>query len=137
MPDPGEALGELAPDEVLIRFVPRVYYIESPPDGCHVAVGNLTREQFSPPASPSMFRASARTIAELEAANPRWKAQAVVTVTVRELEDLGLSVRLSPEDCEKFPSIRDAHVSIVGVTAANRQRVIDLFGRRVRRPPPE
>ena len=133
MPDAGDVVGD---DEVVIRFVHKNHFSSLAPDGSRVGLANLPSQEFTPPGKsyPSVYRESRRSIEDLESDNPKWRDQAVVKVRVGDLRELGLDICSSPDDCN-LPHARDAHASIHGVTKENRQTVIDLFGRRVFRPP--
>jgi hypothetical protein len=133
---PTEPADGLASDEFVIRFVHTSQYDSSAAEGSRVRLANLRRDEFQPREKhqPSVYLESRCSVAQIEAANPKWTRQAVLRIRIGDLRKLELEVVRSPSQCP-FETIREAHASILGVTSENRESVIALFGRSVVRPP--
>lgn len=125
------------PGETLIRLINKNHYDGARSEGVRIQVSHLRSTEFEPPEKnqPSVFVESACSLAELEQANPNWRDQGVVKVQASQLTDLGLEVRMTPEQCTKFTSIAHSHASIYRVTGENRQAVPNLFNKHVVRAP--
>jgi hypothetical protein len=77
-----------------------------------------------------------QAIEALEGARPQWKEKGsgYSFVAVAELRELGLDVRLSPQDCQ-IEGLVNAHASVSGVTKANRPKLLNLIDNCLSRPP--
>src|SRR5215213_2081059 len=105
---------------LIVRFLHPAHYAPASPPGLRILPASFPSGDFSP--TPTSYGASAYDLgelpgglAELEAAHPRWATFGVLRARVEELAHFGIEVRRSPEDCP-FPSVRQAHVSLIGIT---------------------
>lgn len=126
-------------EEVIIRLIHPVHFNWEHEE---VAPAALPMKQFRPQcedSGPSFYVRSGLTsgVQDLEATEPKWKGFGVAEIKVQDLLDLGLDIRLTPEEC-RFPTIKHAHASIVStVDRATRDAVVDLLNSegRLTRPP--
>jgi hypothetical protein len=126
---------------LIVRFINPLHYVHTAPPGQRILQAAFPSKDFAP-ASDS-YGASAYEpgklpggLSDLEAAFPRWSTFGVAQVRAEELADLGIEVRRSPGDCP-FPSVQEAHVSLIGITRDVRDRlVVFLEGRLLRLPTP-
>ncbi len=133
---PAEQLPVAADDERVLRFVHPAHYTDGRLETASLPSRTWKGKPDAHDYGPSVYIASIRDQSHLEAANPAWERFGVVRLRVGELGSLGVSVRMTPMDCDpRFESIRPAHATLFGVTTQNRDDVIALFARRLERLP--
>ena len=66
-------------------------------------------------------------IEDLFLANAKWRESPVAEVPALRFIALGVQVRYSPNDCHRFPSVSHAHASLIGITRANRPKILRLI----------
>ena len=133
---PVEQLSIVADHEWVIRLVHPAHYNDGHLESACLPSRDWKGKPDSRDYGPSMYAAFIRDLRELEQANPAWLQFGVVRVRVGALKPLGLSVRLTPMDCDaRFDAVRDAHATLLGVTSENRDDVVALFGRHLQRLP--
>jgi hypothetical protein len=131
-----EQLEEAAPHEFVLRLVHPTSYTGRLETSCLPSrdwKGKPTATDYGP--SAFLEARLPGGVAELEAANHDWKRFGVVRLQIRELNERGVVVRMTPMDCQ-FPTIAHAHATLFGVTSANRDDVVELFAARIQRVPP-
>jgi hypothetical protein len=124
---------------LIVRLLHPAHYAPGSPPGLRILPASFPSGDFKP--TPSSYGASAYDLSELtggladlEAANPKWATFGVLQARVEELAPLGIEVRRSPEDCP-YPSVRQAHVSLIGITREVRDRLVVFLEGRLLRPP--
>ncbi len=127
---------EVAPDDsILFRFVQPTHIDAKAPPGARLQTAALPTNEFTPNehgygASVYVKSLLANGLRDLHEACPKWCDWRVAEVPVREMLELGVGVRLSPQDCP-FEAIRHAHASLIGVTRQKRNLLIRIIERRL------
>ena len=77
---------------------------------------------------PSVYVASRleAEVSTLEQATPNWRYYAVARCPVAAVRALGVRVCFSPDDCD-IEAIKQAHATLLDVTVATRDQLIELF----------
>lgn len=126
-----QELTEVLSGELVIRVIRPTEYKHDAPKGARVQPGAMPTNEFTP--NDTSYGASAfvksrlkNGEADLVAANPRWGSYLRAEVLAEQLRELGIDVRLSPQDCE-FELVRDAHASLLGVNRERRNKLIRLL----------
>lgn len=125
--------------ETVIRLIHPIGFNSAAPRGAQLVPACLQTKEFEPRPDnkgPSLYLKSALPdgIKSLEAACPKWSGYGYAELIVKDLERLGLTVIPSSEDCH-IPSIRQAHCSLLGVTRANREAVVEVIEAGMLRAP--
>ena len=134
MPDPRPDVSELtvaASDALVFRFVRPEHIDLAAPVGARLQLSSLQTNEFTPNArsyGASVYVKSLLVggLADLHAACEKWRSWRVAEVPVRAVLDVGVSVLLSPQDCE-FETIRHAHASLIGVNKERRNKLIRII----------
>ncbi len=133
---PAEQLPLVGDGEHVLRLVHPAHYVDGRLENACLPSRDWKGKPDPRDYGPSVYVASIRNVAGLEAANPAWQKFGVVRVEVAELQQLGLTVRFTQMDCDaRFEDLRPAHATLFGVTAENRDDVVALLARHLERPP--
>ena len=117
--------------ELVFRFVQPGHINTAAPIGARLQTSALQSNEFTPNEhsyGPSVYVRSRLTngVADLHEACSKWRAWQLAEIPVGTVLALGVTVRLSPQDCE-FPTIRHAHATLIGVTKAIRDQLIRVI----------
>lgn len=128
---PWGELEVVASGELIFRFVQPNQYSESAVAGARVQPSALQTNEFTPNeksygASVYVKARLLRGLEDLYEAMPKWRGWRVAEIPVSSINELGVEVRLSPQDCQ-IETIRHAHASLIGVTKAVRNKLIKVI----------
>lgn len=129
-PDVSE-LEVVADGDLVFRFVQPTQIDLSAPIGARLQTSALQSNEFTPNEhsyGPSVYVRSRlpNGVTDLHEACSKWRGWHVAEIPVQKVLAFGVTVRLSPQDCE-YPTIRHAHATLIGVTKAIRNHLIRLI----------
>jgi hypothetical protein len=118
-------------DALIFRFVQPGHIDATARVGSQLQTSALQTNEFTPndhSYGPSVYVGSKlkRGVDDLFAACEKWKGWRYARVPVDQVNAIGVTVVLSPQDCE-LESIRHAHASLIGVTKPHRSKLLRLI----------
>lgn len=128
---PWQELPEVVSGELVIRLIRPNEYKADAPAGARVQPAAIPTDEFKP--NDRSYGASAfvksrlrNGLKDIVDANPKWNAYVLAEVMVEKIRELGIEVRLSPQDCE-YEQIRDAHASLINLNRDRRNKLVRLL----------
>lgn len=117
-------------DHLVFRLVRPNDFVATHPVGQRVLPSALPSSEYDP--KPKSYGASVFVkellqggLTDVHNACDKWRSYRLSEVPIAKIVNVGVAVRLSPQDCS-FLSIRHAHASLIGVTRMNRTQLLRL-----------